>query len=179
MLELILDLFWPTDSGKLGERILRRASRDQISAESWRRGAIKQVLNQSGWLSDEVIAAGQLRQGTAPSLVAMVTGLALIQMLRPRRSRSLPTQFVLAITADRILAFKASGGGDSESNYEVWIKPGVRGTWPSELVRLVDLPEGFKSKGGVLDLAGERVPVARVNLNGDPSTDELIEALSS
>jgi hypothetical protein len=178
MLELILDLFWPTGSGKLTERFLRRASRDQVSAESWRRGAIKQALNQSGWLSDEVIAAGQLRQGTAPSLAAMVTGLALIRMLRPRRSKSLPAQFALAITANRILAFKASGGGDSESNYELWIKPGACGSWPRELVRLVDLTEGSKSKGGVLDLAGERISVARVNLNGDPSTDEFMEALS-
>ena len=178
MLELILDLFWPTGSGKLTERILRRATRDQIAAESWRRGAIKQVLNQNRWLSDEVIAAGQLRQGTAPSLVEMFTGLALIQMLRPRRSKSLPAQFVLAITADRILAFKASGGGDSESNYELWIKPGICGSWSRELVRLVDLPNGANSKGGVLDLAGERVPVARVNVNGDPSTDELMELLS-
>jgi hypothetical protein len=108
----------------------------------------------------------------------MVTGLALIRMLRPRRSKSLPAQFALAITANRILAFKASGGGDSESNYELWIKPGACGSWPRELVRLVDLTEGSKSKGGVLDLAGERISVARVNLNGDPSTDEFMEALS-
>jgi hypothetical protein len=179
MLELVLDLFWPTGSGKLTERILRRASRDQIAAESWRRDAIKLALNQSGWLDDAVIAAGQLRQGTAPSTVAMVTGLALIQMLRPRRSKSLPAQFVLAMTAERILAFKASGGGDSESSYELWIEPGICGAWPRELVRLADLPEGPKSKGGILDLAGERIPVARANLNGDPSTDELMELLTN
>jgi hypothetical protein len=110
-------------------------------------------------------------RGRAPSLIAIVTGLALIELARPRRSKSLPRQFVLAVTGDRVAAFKASGGGDSESNYELRIKPGELGWWPRDLVRLAD-PE-------TLDLAGERIPVARANLNGDSSTDELIALLSS
>src|SRR5919197_3931194 len=128
MFEFVIDLFFPTGSGKLTQRIVEAASGDSISVESWRAGAIKRALNESGWLGDEVIAAGQLRQGTAPSLVAMVTGWALIELLRPRRSKSLPRQFVLAVTADRVVAFHASGGGDSESNYETRISPGECGS---------------------------------------------------
>jgi hypothetical protein len=180
MLDLVLDLIWPSGSGRLGKRIADATTGDAISVESWRREAIKQALNESGWLGDEVIAAGQLRQGKAPSMVAVVTGWALVQLLRPRRSKTLPSQFVLAVTADRVIAFKASGGGDSESNYETRIKPGERGSWPRELVRLIDLPEGANSKGATLELAGvERIPVVRPNLNGDPSTDELFELLAS
>jgi hypothetical protein len=179
MLTWILELpIWPTGNGKLVERIYKRATRDSVLVESWKRGAIKRALNESGRLQEEVIAAGQLRQGKAPSVIALVTGLALIEMLRPRRSKMLPRQFVLAVTGDRVFAFKASGGGDSESNYETRIKPGERGSWPRELVRLLDLPKGAHSTGGTLELAGERIPVSRANLNGDPSTDELIALLS-
>jgi hypothetical protein len=180
MLDDVLDLIVPTGSGKLTERIAEATAGDGLSLESWRPGAIKRALNESGWLDDEVIAAGQLRQGRAPSIVAMVTGWALVEMLRPRCSKSLPAQFVLAVTADRVVAFKASGGGDSESNYETRIKPGEGGSWPRELVRLIDLPKGAKSKGATLELGGaERIHVARPNLNGDPSTDELLEVLSA
>ena len=179
MLDLVLDVIWPSGSGRLGKHIIDATSGDGISAESWRSGSLKRVLNESGWLDDEVLAVGQMRQGTAPSVVAMVTGWALIQLLRPRRSKSLPSQFVLAVTADRVAAFKASGGGDSESSYETSLRRGEVDSWPRESVRLADLPEGRKSKDAVLVLAGvERIPVARPNLNGDPNTDELIEVLT-
>lgn len=168
MLNFILDLYMPTGSGKLTERLYERTTRGMLVFESRRPHATRRALNGSGWLDDEVVAAGQLRQGTEPSVVAMVTGAALIQLLRPRRSKSLPSQFVLAVTPDRVVAFEAGGGGDSESNYELRVKPGAVGSWPRELVRAVD---------GVLDLAGERIPVARVNLNGDSSTDELLAVL--
>ncbi len=72
-------------------------------------GALTRAPNESGWLEDEVIAAGHCRQGKAPSLAATITGTALIQVLRPRRSKLLPRQFVLAATADRLVALKPSG----------------------------------------------------------------------
>jgi hypothetical protein len=178
VLTWILELpIWPTGSGRLGKRLVETLAGDGISLESWRAGAIKRALNESGWLDDDVVAAGQLRQGKAPSMLAIFTGLALIELLRPRRSKSLPRQFVLAVTADRVVAFEAKGGGDSESNYETRIKPGQRGSWSRDLVRLIDLPNGSGSWGATLELAGERIPVARPNLNGDPSTDELLETL--
>ena len=152
-----------------------------ISVAPGHPGAIKQALNASDWLDEEVIAAGQLRQGNAPSIAAMVTGTVLIELLRPRRSKSLPRHFVLAATADRVVAFKASGGGDSDTGgpYMVRIRPGECGSWPRASVRLIDLPDGAQSDGATLELAGtERLPVSRPNLTGDPSTDELIHLLS-
>ena len=142
--------------------------------------AFKQALNQSGWIDGEVIAAGQLRQGKALSMVGMIAGTALIELARPRRSKSLPRHFVLAATADRVVAFKASSlvMGEDTGPEMVRIKQGECASWPRASVRLIDLPDGAQSKGGTLELEGtERLPVARPNLDGDPNTDELLELL--
>ena len=141
-------------------------------------GAIKQALNQSGWLDEEVIAAGQLRQGKAPSMVGMLTGTALVELGRPRQSKSLPRHFVLAATADRVVAFKATSLVMGEDDELLRIKPDKCGSWPRASVRMIDLPDGALSKGGTLELEGrERLPVSRPNLDGDPNTDELLELL--
>jgi hypothetical protein len=142
-------------------------------------GALKHALNRSGWLDDEVVAAGQLRQGKAPTMAGMVTGTALVELARPRRSKALPRHFVLAVTADRVVAFKAlAGAADETGPYVVRIHRGEQGSWPRGTVRLVDLPEGAQSKGATLQIAGaDGVPVSRPNLDGDPDTDELLELL--
>ena len=104
--ELIFDFLpWPTRSGGLSDRIAERLDSGSFRPEV--PGSIKRALNESGCLDEEVIAAGELMQGVEPSLVSMVTGLALIELARPRRSKSLPRNFVLAVTADRVVAFKA------------------------------------------------------------------------
>jgi hypothetical protein len=153
-----------------------------LSVASETVGAIKRTLNQSGWLEEDVLAAGQLRQGTAPSTLGMITGTALVEVVRPRRSKSLPRHFVLAVTQDRIVAFKAfAGGGTGEDDgpYMLRIKPGECGSWPRSAMRLVDLPDGPQSKQATLELNGsERLPVSRPNLNGDPDTDDLFDLLS-
>jgi hypothetical protein len=152
-----------------------------ISVASAAPGALKQALNKSNWLDEEVVAAGELRQGKPITNVGLATGAVLVDVLRPRRSKSLPRHFVLAATADRIVVFKAlSGGGSVETGpYMVRIKPGECGAWPRASLRLVDLPDGERSDGGTLELGGtERLPVARANPYGDPNTDELIELLS-
>jgi len=58
----------------------------------------------------------------------------------------------------------------------VSIKPGERGSWPRGSVRLIALHKRVGAKGGTLQLAGEQ-PFP-VTCDGDPSTDELVEALS-
>lgn len=143
-------------------------------------GIIKLAIEDAGWLEEEVVAAGQLRQGKAPSMAAMITGVALIEVLRPRRSKLLPRHFVLAVTATEVVAFKATGGSgeDSSSIYKVRIREGIEARFPRDAVSLSDLPEGEKSKGGIMTINGESFPVARPNLNGDPNTDELIAVLS-
>jgi hypothetical protein len=153
-----------------------------LSVASESVGAITGALNGSGWLEDEVIAAGQLRQGKAPSRLGMVTGTALVEVVRPRRSKFLPRHFVLALTTERIVAFKAvagGGSGDGEGPYMLRIKPGECGCWPRASMRLVDLTDGPQSTEGTLELDGlERVVVSRPNLDGDPDTDDLFDLLS-
>ncbi len=146
-------------------------------------GDQKRMLNEAGWLDDEIVAAGQLRQGKAPSMAAMLTGAALVEVLRPRRSKLLPRHFVLAVTKDRVVAFKASGGSPEHStDYTIRIQPGEEASFPRDRVRITGLEEGDESKGGTLeiqtDTGAETMPVARPNLNGDSDTDELLRVLS-
>ncbi len=144
-------------------------------------GIIKLALNDAGWIEDEVIAAGQLRQGKAPSMVAMILGYALIEVLRPRRSKLLPRHFVMAVTPTEVVAWKATGGSseDASTVYTVNIREEVAARFPRESVSLTDTPEGEKSKGGIMTISGESFPVARPNLNGDPNTDELLAVLAA
>src|SRR5512135_208862 len=118
-------------------------------------GSIKRALNDTGWIDEEVIAAGDLRQGKPPSIAGLITGTALIEVAR-RRSKSLPRHFVLAVTATQVLAFKAfQTGDDSDSQagpYMVRIQPDACGAWPRESVRLVDLREGAQSDTATLEL---------------------------
>ena len=151
-----------------------------LSFASESAGAIKRALNDSGWFADDIVAAGQLRQGKAPTMAAMVTGTALVELARPRRSKSLPRHFVLAVTADRVIALKAVGGGTQETGpYILRVHAGECGSWPRAAVQMLDLDDGQHSSGGTLQLEGtERLPVSRPNLNGDPDTDELLHVLS-
>ncbi len=143
-------------------------------------GALKLALNESGLLSEPVLAAGQLRQGKAPSMLAMIVGWALWEVVRPRRSKLLPRHFVMAVTPSEIVVFKATGGRgeDAGSVYTVNVRENVEARFPRDAVSISDIPEGEKSKGGIMTVNGESFPVARPNLNGDPNTDELIAVLS-
>lgn len=150
-----------------------------ITVRSKEGDALRAAMADSGWVDDEVVAAGQLRQGKAPSMAAMMTGAGLIEVLRPRRSKTLPRHFVLVATPSEILTFKASGGSDDKGGpYEVRIKEGIEGRWPRAAASITDLEDGASSKDGTLILDGERILVARPNLDGDPSTDELLRLLS-
>jgi hypothetical protein len=149
-----------------------------ISIESKEPGAIKKAIQQTGWLDgEEILAAGQLRQGKAPSTLGMVTGAAVIEVLRPRRSKQLPRHFVLAVTPERVVAFKASGGKSENGPYILRVRPGIEGSWQREGIRISGLEEGPKSSGGNLQVGSELIPVARPNLTGEPNTDELLATL--
>jgi hypothetical protein len=146
-------------------------------------GELKRALNETGWLAEEVVAAGHFRQGKSPSMAAMVTGAALIEVLRPRRSKLLPRQFVLAATSDRLVAFKALGVGIGEESsidyrYEVKIRPGEEASFPRAAVSLTDLVDGIVSESGTLVIGAERIPIMRQATKGDPNTDELVELLA-
>lgn len=147
---------------------------------SQQEGVVKLALDDAGWLDKPVLAAGQLRQGKAPSMAGMLVGFALVEILRPRRSKILPRHFVLAVTEDEVVAFKASGGsGENDSTYWLNIKEGVAARFPRDAVRISDLGEkGERSNGGTMTVGGESFPVCRPLLGGEPNTDELLALLS-
>jgi len=180
--ELIVDFLpWPgsgEQSKERGDTLMGRALGGAVLVDPRRPDAIKDALVETGWLADPVIAAGDLRQGKEPSLASMVTGTALIEVMRPRRSKAVPRHFVLAVTAERVVAFGAVGGGEEDGPYEVWVRPGERAAWPRESVRLIDTSAGGKSWSGTLVLGMEHVPVFRPGSDDDPSTNELIELLA-
>jgi hypothetical protein len=150
-----------------------------IRVESEQPGAIKRALADSGWLGGErVLAAGQLRQGEAAEKTTVWA--TLIEVLRPRRSKSLPAHFVLAVTPSRVVAFRATGGTtQGQRRYVLRIRGPIAGEWPRGQVLLRDLPEGARSMGGTLEIGNESIPVSRAKLSGEPDTDELLATLSA
>ncbi len=129
-------------------------------------------------LGEEILAAGELRQGKPPSMAAMISGAAVFDLLKPRKTKSLPKHFVLAVTPDRAAAFKAFNSSDEDNtDHRVILRGDAEGTWPRGDVSMTGLTEGVESKGGTLVLGGEQIQVSRTVLNGDPETDELFALL--
>ena len=150
-----------------------------ITVNSETPGAVKDAIVASGRVPEPVLAAGQLRQGKAPSTMGMVTGAALIEVVRPRRSKKLPRHFVLVATPDEVIAFSASGGTpEGHGPYELRIGEQEKARFPRSAVLLTGLEEGEKSKGGTLTVDGESFPVCRPNLTGEANTDELLAVLA-
>jgi hypothetical protein len=71
-LELVIDLFTPTREVKSVEHLVEKSQAGKLAVEFRVPGAFARRLNESGWLADEVIAAGRLRQGKAPSTAVEV-----------------------------------------------------------------------------------------------------------
>jgi len=179
LVELIADLLpWPggANDADRANAVLRKVMPDRLYVpETDSPGAIKRALNESGWLDGEVLAAGDVRQGTEPTVVGMLTGAALVQIMRARRLKAVPRHFVLAATSDRVVAFKVISSGDDgiDEIYELWIDPREAGSWSRESVRLIDLA----STAGTLELDGVgRAAVFRAGK--DPSTAELFALLA-
>jgi hypothetical protein len=176
MLEIAIDaavdvatLLWPSRDRPAPEE----HDPDRIDVQSGEPGAFTRGLNGSGWLADEVLAAGALRQGKPPSVFTAVTGLACIELAR-RRSKSLPREFVLAATSKHVVAFGISARDSETSTPVVEVKREELGRWPRELVGLSDVKKGLFSRGATLTLEGERFPVTS---DRDDSTEELIALL--
>ena len=141
-------------------------------------GSITGLVAARAGLGEEILAAGQLRQGKAPSMASMVTGIALIEVLRPRRTKRLPRNFVLAVTPTRIVALKSWGGGSEDGDdYTIHIRPGVCGQFRRDEIALTDLKDGAESKGGTLQVGSERIPVFRPNMTGGDEDTQALMAL--
>jgi hypothetical protein len=146
-------------------------------------GAFKERLNASGWLDDEVIAAGIVTQGRAQSLFSMFTGWALVELARARRSKSLPREFCLAVTHDRAIALAMSawsegGGSETSGDVVVKVKREQAGSWARGSVRIE--PDGRElrsgQRGGTLRLAGnEQLPVTWAT---GSDSEEVVELLA-
>jgi hypothetical protein len=174
--EVAVDLLMP-GAGPEVDRLFDKKNRLRVPVVE--PDGFKRRLNASGWFEDEVVAAGMLNQGKAQSLLALMTGWALVEVVRGKRCKWLSRDFCVAVTADRVvvLAIAAAAEGDDGTDVVVKVKPGELGSWSRGSVR-IDLDDReLKSgvKGGTLDLAGaERFPV---NWEG-PSVGGLIELLA-
>jgi hypothetical protein len=130
-------------------------------------------------IGEEVLAAGELRQGKELSVASMITGTAAISLLRPRGYKALPKQFILGLTPTRAVVFKGVGVGDEFGDeYGVIIRGEEQASWPRGEVSIEGEPDVRLPDGGTLIIAGERVPVIRLNVRGDRESDELIGQLS-
>jgi hypothetical protein len=146
-------------------------------------GAFKERLNASGWLDEEVVAAGVVSQGKAMSLFSMFTGTALIELARAKRSKALPREFCLAVTETKVVALAMSawsegGGGEGSSDTVVKVKREQAGAWSRGWVRIEPDGRNLKSgqRGGTIDLAGlEQFPV---NWATDSDSEEVVELLA-
>jgi len=164
--EVAIDVFAPGGGPDLNyDRLFDK--KDQLRVPLALSGAFKERLNASGWFDEEIVAAGLVTQGKAQSLVSMFTGWALVELARAKRSKSLPREFCLAVTEDRVIALAMSawsegGGDDGGSDAVVKVKREQAGSWARGSVRIE--PDGPKPKsgqrGGTIDLAGlEQFPV--------------------
>jgi hypothetical protein len=176
--EVAVDLLLPS-SGPDVDRIFDKNNPDSLRVPLLDGDWFKRRLNQSGWFDEEIVAAGMLNQGKAQSLLSMMTGWALVEVVRGRRCKWLSRDFCVGVTADRVvaLAVGAVAEGGEGSDVIVKVKRGERGSWSRGSIR-IDLDDGgLKAgvKGGTLDLAGlEQFPV-----NWDPSiSGELVELLA-
>jgi len=130
-------------------------------------------------IGEEVLAAGELRQGNELSLASMITGTAVISLMRPRQFKAIPKQFILAVTPSRAVFFKGIGVGDEFGDeYGVIIRGDELASWPRDQVWIDGSPDVRMPDGGTLVIDGDRIPIIRLNVRGDRETDELIEQLS-
>src|SRR5215213_657464 len=128
-------------------------------------------------LGEEVIAVGSLSQGKPPSMLSMITGTALVGLLKPRASKALPKRFLLAVTADRVVALRGTEISDEDGNSNGAAILGEIASWPREEVSAVPASTE-ESKGGTLQIPGASIPVFDRSL-GDPRERELFAALSA
>jgi hypothetical protein len=182
--ELAFDLFVPAPGADLDvESIFDKKDPNLLRVPLAEPGAFKRRLNQSGWFDEEVLAAGLLTQGKAQSLLSMVTGWALVDLVRGRRCKSLPREFCVAVTDTRVVALAMSpwseGSGDEySSDVIVKVKREEAGSWSRGSLRIDLDNRKLKSgmKGGTLDLAGvEQVPV---NWGKGSDSEELLALLA-
>jgi hypothetical protein len=176
--ELTVDLLLPSPGPDL-DRLFDKKGPNVLRVPLAEPGAFKRRVNQSGWFDEEVIAGGLLTQGKPQSLLSMITGWALVEMVRGRRSKSLPREFCVVVTASRVVVLAMSpwsegSGADVATDVVVKVRREEVSSWSRGSVRIDLDHRNLKSrvKGGTLDLAGvEQFPV---NWGSGSDTEEVV-----
>jgi hypothetical protein len=145
--------------------------RESVTGET----TMKAVLEME--LGEEVLAASALSQGKPPSMLGMVTGAALIGLVKPRASKALPKRFLLAVTPERVVALRGTEISDEDGNSTGAAIRGEIASWPRGEVSAVPTATEKGSKGGTLRIPGAEIPVFDRSL-GDPRERELFDALA-
>jgi hypothetical protein len=163
--EVAFDLFMP-DIGPDLDRLFDKKNPDQLRVPVAEPESFKRRLNATGWFDEEIVAGGLITQGKAQSLKSMMTGWALVELVKARRYKALPREFCVAVTDKRVIALGLSpwseGGGETSSiDVVVKVKRGEIGSWSRGEIRIE--PDGRRPRtghrGGTLHLGGERVTV--------------------
>ena len=146
---------------------------DQVA--EWRR--MCQELVEPRVNGEEVVAAAGFRQGGATANYvaskAQLGGLvyAGIKMMRKKKAGGLPDKVMLAVTPDRLYAFKLSVGRSYKLGDEVavWERPALQ--------------VSTDSSGGMTALTiespaeGEKATLVGISVKDDPVSQEVIEVL--
>jgi hypothetical protein len=176
-----LDILMP-DAGPDLDRLFDKKNPNQLRVPLAEAGGVKRRLNASRWFDEEIVAGGLISQGMAQSLVSMMTGWALVEVVRSRRCKALPREFCVAVTSTRVIALALSAwseGGDVSGDAVVKVKREQVGSWARGQIRVE--PDGRRLrtgyKGGTMDLGnGERIPVT---WDADSKqTEELVSLLA-
>jgi hypothetical protein len=163
--QVAIDLFMP-DVGPDLDSLFDKKNPDQLRVPVAEPESFKRRLNLSGWFDEEIVAGGLITQGKAQSLKSMMTGWALVEVVKARRYKALPREFCLAVTDKRVIALGLSpwseGGGETSSiDVVVKVKRGEIASWSRGEIHIE--PDGRRPRtgyrGGTLHLGGERVPV--------------------
>lgn len=148
-------------------------SEDQVA--EWRQKCRDLVASSVN--GEEVVVAAGFRQGGATANYvaskAQMGGLvyAGIKMLRKKKAGGLPDKVMLAVTPNRLYAFKLSVGRDYKLGDEVgaWDRPGLEVS--------TDRSSGMTALTIESPAAGEKATLVGISVKDDPVSQELIGAL--
>ena len=87
--QVAVDLFMP-DIGPDLDSLFDKKNPDQLRVPVAEPESFQKRLNLSGWFEEEIVAGGLITQGKAQSLKWMMTGWALVEVVKARRYKELP-----------------------------------------------------------------------------------------
>jgi hypothetical protein len=150
-------------------------SPDQVA--EWRQQCLDLVSSRVN--GEEVLASAGFRQGGASANYvaskAQMGGLvyAGIKMLRKKKAGGLPDKVMLAVTPDKLYAFKLSVGRGYKLGDEV-------GLWERASLKVsADASSGLTALTIESPAAGEKATLVGISVKDDPVSQDLIGVLQS